>query len=674
MVAFTIKPANPNVMKPKHLSLLNLLTCTLLIAVLLASASVQSYAQTKRGLIVAIGDYTGTEWRQISSANDIPLIRSALQKQGFQSNNIQILQDSAATKSNIVKSFEDLIDQSSKGDIVVVHFSSHGQQVEDDNNDELDGYDEAIVAYGAPAKYKEGYDFSKHLRDDELEVLLNRLRAKVGPAGDVMVLVDACHSGTVGRNKGVPRGGMPAYQHPGYVPAKGKADVGVFQKTENPKFDPSQLAPLVIISASQASEVNYEYEGAGSLSTAVSRSVDKLNAEMSYRAFFSQILKEMSIIAPSQKPAIEGDIDRTLFGGHVVEQEPFYKAYKIRDNQVYLYGGKLNGIFKDTKIAVFPIGTTTTSGKTPITTGTALFSEGTWCKVQLEKMLEGAPEDYWFFVTERSVGDIQLYLEIDIRDNDLRKRLTESLSQSALFLLSDEDPDFILEDGGRGTIDIIRASDNKVFAENLSSDENFKEVLQTLKQFSQGTYMKNLELSDPRFQVVFELIPVRVDEEGVITDTLSLDEMSENGIMIFTESIAALVKVKNIGEQDAYFSIIDIQPDGKINGILPADDPEMHQNPEDFFIKAGHSFIVSESVVYFGAPYGMEVFKLFASKEPIDFTPIITKKPRSRSVMTGLEVLFEDGYNDATRGGTTKKIKSTGMESSTAYISFEIRQ
>jgi hypothetical protein len=595
-----------------------------------------------------------------------------LVKQGFQSSNIAILQDAAATKEAIVQSIETLIKTSNKGDIVVIHFSSHGQQIEDDNGDELDGYDEAIVAYGAPAYYEEDYDFSQHLRDDELEVLLERLRHKVGRDGDVIVFADACHSGTVSRGA-VSRGGVPAYQRPGYIPGSGKADVGLYQQ-KSERYNARDLAPIVVISASQASQVNYEYEGAGSLSTAISRSVDKLNKNMSYRSFFSQILKEMSIMAPTQKPAIEGDIDRALFAGQVIEQEPFYKAYKIRNEYAYLYGGQLNGLFDGTKVEVYPMGTTSTRNNTPITTGEAITAEGTWSKIRLEKELDGDLEDYWFFVTERTYGNIVMNVNIDIRNRVIKDQLTAILDSLPLFNLTKEDLDFILEDGGRGTIDIIRASDNKVFAEQLSGANNYEKVIEALKDFSRGSYFKNLELSDPRFNVVFEFIPVRVDEDNVVIDTLTIEEISENGVMVFTEDISTLIKVTNLGDQDAYFSIIDIQPDGKINGILPSDNTEAYRPPDFYHIKAGHSYIVDESTVGFSEPYGLEVFKLFASKEPIDFTPIITQKPRTRDKMTALELLFDDSYAEATRGGTTRKIQSSGMEASTSYISFEIRE
>ncbi|MFT5722976.1 MAG: hypothetical protein ACI9JN_000081 [Bacteroidia bacterium] len=114
------------------------------------------------------------------------------------------------------------------------------------------------------------------------------------------MFADACHSGTVSRGEEISRGGMPKMHRPGYVATKGTDDVGVFQ-SKSKHIDASLLAPLVVISGAQASEVNYEYKGAGSLSTAISRSVDKMNSTMTYRGFFAQILKENVCISSITK-------------------------------------------------------------------------------------------------------------------------------------------------------------------------------------------------------------------------------------------------------------------------------------------------------------------------------------------------------------------------------------
>ena len=664
-------------------SLYRIIKSKAVLLILLISIASFLQAQTKRGLIVAIGDYPETgsnpDWPDISSVNDIPLIRSALQKQGFHSDNINVIKNEEATKKGIVDAISALTASCNKGDIVILHISSHGQQIEDDNQDEIDGYDEAIVPYGAPAEYKDGYDFSQHLRDDELESLLIDLRLKVGPNGDVIVFADACHSGTVSRGVEKSRGGLPAMQRPNYTPTKGTGDLGIFQSKNLDNLDMSKLAPLVVISGAQAAQINYEYKGAGSLSTAISRSVDKLNTSMTYRGFFAQILKEMTLLAPDQKPVIEGNIDRLLFGGNVIEQEPFYKAYEVKNNNAFLFGGKLNGIFRDAVIQAYPIGTTSVKGSVALATGKVILSEGTWCKVGFDKELELSMNDYWFFVTEKTYGDITLCVKIDIKDKTARESVIKTLSTSPLIHISKESHNFILQEGNPGTINIIRSTNNNVFAENLSSENDYDTVLETLKTFARGTYMKNLELTDPKYHVVFEFIPVRFIElpnDAIkIVDTLTIEDITENGVPVIKtdELIGVIIKVSNIGTRDAYFSIIDIQPDGTINGILPAEDITLKQSPEDFKIKVGQSYIAPGSFVRFYPPLGMEVFKLFASKEAIDFTPILTNKKNTRSYKSPLEALFDDGYTKSSRGELTNPIRSNDMEASTSVIGFELR-
>ena len=54
------------------------------------------------------------------------------------------------------------------GEVIVVHFSGHGQQIADDNHDEADRLDETVVPYDAPSRWTTGYTGERHIRDDEL--------------------------------------------------------------------------------------------------------------------------------------------------------------------------------------------------------------------------------------------------------------------------------------------------------------------------------------------------------------------------------------------------------------------------------------------------------------------------------------------------------------------------
>ena len=85
---------------------------------------------------------TGYQWNNINGAEDVNLLNPILKKQGFA---ITSLLDEQATFDNITTQLFQFLDKTKKGDIVYLHFSSHGQPVEDLNGDEEDGTDEDML-------------------------------------------------------------------------------------------------------------------------------------------------------------------------------------------------------------------------------------------------------------------------------------------------------------------------------------------------------------------------------------------------------------------------------------------------------------------------------------------------------------------------------------------------
>src|SRR5688572_21420955 len=164
-------------------------------------------AQKKLSLIVAVGNYSASVGiTSIASVNDIKYIKAALMKNGFADRDIVTLINSKATKAAILKSLDQLIIKAKPGDIVVLHFAMHGQQIRDQATvelgmDEDDGFDEALLPYDVKRAqyYPEKYHGENHLRDEELGEKLLRLRNKLEANGSLLVLLDACHSGNATR-------------------------------------------------------------------------------------------------------------------------------------------------------------------------------------------------------------------------------------------------------------------------------------------------------------------------------------------------------------------------------------------------------------------------------------------------------------------------------------------
>lgn len=155
-------------------------------------------AQERRALLIGIGEYPpGSEWTLVHGDNDVRIVREFLLGQGLRGECIETITNEKATKKGILSALERLTKIAGKGDAVYIHFSGHGQQVTDLDGDEEDGFDEAWVPYDAWKKYVAGvYEGENHIIDDEINVCLKKLRAKVGAKGRITLVSDACHSGS----------------------------------------------------------------------------------------------------------------------------------------------------------------------------------------------------------------------------------------------------------------------------------------------------------------------------------------------------------------------------------------------------------------------------------------------------------------------------------------------
>lgn len=169
-----------------------------LLTILLLSLLTGLTFAEKRALVIGIGAYPDVDygWHTINGDNDILLAVEMLQCNCFQRSNILTLANEQATYAGITAALQTLIRQSQTGDIIYIHFSGHGQLITDLNGDEQDGYDEAWIPYDALQEPADDYHGERHLIDDELNGYLHQLRQRVGNNGQVIVVADACHSGT----------------------------------------------------------------------------------------------------------------------------------------------------------------------------------------------------------------------------------------------------------------------------------------------------------------------------------------------------------------------------------------------------------------------------------------------------------------------------------------------
>ena len=277
----------------------------------LLSVSLPLQAQTRRALVIGIGQQEDKVWGKINGDKDVVYVEAMLKAAKYKEVNITMLVNGQATKNGIVKAFKGLVSQCKVGDIVYVHYSGHGQQMKDVHNDEKDGLDECWIPYDAyrkPCKKDRG---EKHLTDDEVNYYLNTIRDKIGDKGKMLVVIDACHSGdgTRGDDDEVVRGVEDIFDAiKSFIWGTSSSDKGN-KKVVNPNAKENRER-WITISACRSDQVNFEMKkpAVGKLTYAL-WTEQKKSEKVSNEEFIRRIRKFVNCNTTSrlQQPEMTGE-------------------------------------------------------------------------------------------------------------------------------------------------------------------------------------------------------------------------------------------------------------------------------------------------------------------------------------------------------------------------------
>ena len=640
------------------------------------------FSQTdKKALIIGVTKYfrhsnPKERWADLSTSEDIKLIKEALLKSGFDSTQIIVITENTK-KVDIVNAFRKyLIEPAQKNGVYYFHFSGHGYQIPDDNGDEMDGMDEALVTSDAKndggARKPPSFDYSNYLRDDELQVLLNELRSKAGKQGNVTVSLDACHSGTATRGSGMFRGQVrePDPDAPS-ITGVTNTDFGLVAEDKN-------LSPLTCFFASSEFELNKEYSSAnlscGSLSYALSKALAESNSNTTYAALFDRVKNIMNSIVPGQTPHIEGEFNQEVFGGTIQGKAQYLKIQKVESPKIVeLDGGILASVTENSIVGFYPADTRDLSKATPLIKGKVISSEITKSTVQLDSEYKEIDKLKlsWVYILEKGISNKGISIQVLSENQQIEKSFKKHLeSYPSYKLTSDNNQNDVLVELGvfKGKkSDTIYVSNREGLicsktaiskAKELTDDE-FNEIVKSIVSYEQVKLVRSLELDNPDFNLSIEIIPYKLKDGVALSkkqksreDFIQLDSsfIYKNGSQIPVIPIETFVefKVKNNGPMSVYYTILDITPLSELTTLAPT----KNKSPQEFKVESGKTQTVP-GIYRIMEPLGDEMLKIIITNQPIDLRTVFTAKGvGTRGSASPIENLLNSSFraSENTRG------------------------
>lgn len=591
-------------------------------------------SQNKLALIVAVGDYpAASKIKPIASVNDVKYIKSALLKNGFAEKNIDTLINNQATKLGILKSLDQLDAKAKKNDIVVIHFSCHGQQIRDqktieEGKDEDDGYDEALIPYDALPKYNPtGYHGENHLRDDDLYPKLNAIRQKLGAGGSLLIMIDACHSGTATRDESfaVTRGEPIPFPDPENPLdsvinlSAAEAKQGFFEAGED------SVSNMVVFSASSPHQVNKQViingEELGSLSYSFYKALNEMSAGSTYGLLFNKIRASIQAYIPDQLPMMEGNPQQVIFSG----------KYKTKEDKDYIRVGYNGSAGTEDSVFIIEKGLMDNIG---IGNSCKIYKSGsdepyanaiikkveTFRSIGVANKLMKKDELYEFKMEEENYGALQAAIKLNFSEagkasKKLEKQVTEFIKPYSFLSIADK-ADFQLEiknSSGEKTAILTDRNNKQIWNTSLENrdtlnTEEKKQFIHDIKKQLRIKYLRTMpDGGDLAPYISATVIPARPYD--------STQEITLNIGDIYS------LQIRNNSQQNLYYTVLDIYPDNTVDILYPYKAKE----PADYVINK-NSTIVRKLAVSKDSPYGVEFLKIIVSKEPMDLRSVFEKR------------------------------------------------
>lgn len=310
-------------------------------------------------------------------------------------------------------------------------------------------------------------------------------------------------------------------------------------------------------------------------------------------------------------------------------------------DRISIDAGDLHGLSAQSRVALYPAGTTDTTTAPPLAYGIISLASLLDADVLLDRPLnKKVAREARVFLRERSYGALEARVQLRLSNALLRQQIRDRLVAHSHIKIVEEQADLQLEEspGFAGAeLNLYQGGDAALWAGAMAAGEGpdkiAQSVLQSAGQYLRANYLRTLAHEHPHIRVEMQLLEQKPDgsyQEITVPRPLKVGEQVR-------------LRIRNTGTEDFYFRLYEVGPDHEISPILP----QKNEAATKYALPPNAAFEL-EAVIE--PPTGVGVLKIIATAEPLE-----TDITRSGGAFYNpLEALLHTLTGDpVTRGDTT---------------------
>jgi uncharacterized protein YxjI len=305
-------------------------------------------------------------------------------------------------------------------------------------------------------------------------------------------------------------------------------------------------------------------------------------------------------------------------------------------------------------------------------------------EVEIDRALDTAKIlSSWVYLDEVNYGELGVKVGVRIENQALKNSLLAMLKDVKQATIVETGADLFIEEGmenlSKDSLYITDAGERTIWKINKSIQPNLlrDSLVINVGDYARARYLKKLDLKNKNYKVTVEFVPVICvsgcgTDEPVYKDGPVRKMNSDSIYITFKEGDKFRLNIVNQSDQKTvYYTVLDIQPDNKVNVLIPS--PE--DRAEDFYIPQQEK-IELDRIYTVGPPVGTDMLKVIASDVPIDLrSMVVTRGAGTRGSKNPFEKIMQSTYNaenTKTRSVGSEPIKPDAVNIET--ISFTIVQ